>query len=60
MCLSPERLDRAVYSTGGLTLEFEKALSADEFEIYPICVKGKRASPADDLPERLIKILKDL
>jgi hypothetical protein len=33
MRLHPERLGRAVYSTGGLTLEFEKALSADEFEI---------------------------
>jgi hypothetical protein len=30
------------------TIEFEKALSADEFEIYPICIKGKRASPPED------------
>lgn len=29
------------------TIEFEKALSADKFEIYPICVKGKRASPPE-------------
>ena len=29
-------------------IEFEKVLSADEFEIYPICVKGKRASPPED------------
>jgi hypothetical protein len=30
------------------TIEFEKVLSADRFEIYPICVKGKRASPPED------------
>jgi len=30
------------------TIEFEEALSADEFEQYPICVKGKRASPPQD------------
>ncbi|MCP4042729.1 MAG: plasmid pRiA4b ORF-3 family protein [Gammaproteobacteria bacterium] len=30
------------------TIEFEKELSADEFEIYPICVKGKGASPPED------------
>ena len=28
--------------------EFEKALSTDEYEIYPICVKGKSASPPED------------
>lgn len=29
-------------------IEFEKKLSADKFEIYPICIKGKRASPPED------------
>ncbi len=29
-------------------IELEKVLSADKFEIYPICVKGKRASPPED------------
>jgi hypothetical protein len=30
------------------SIEFEKVLSAYKFEIYPICVKGKRASPPED------------
>ncbi len=29
-------------------IEFEKILPADEFEIYPICINGKRASPPED------------
>jgi len=30
------------------TIVFEKVLSVDELEIYPICVKGKRAAPPED------------
>ena len=29
-------------------IEFEKILPSDEFEIYPICIKGKRASLPED------------
>ena len=30
------------------TIELEEILAADKFEIYPICIKGKRASPPED------------
>ena len=44
---------RAVYtcisgSKWDFTLRFEKQIPADPLEIYPICTKGKRASPPQD------------
>ena len=35
-------------TTWKFTVELEKVLPADEFEIYPTCIKGKRASPPED------------
>jgi len=35
-------------TTWKFTVEFEETLPADEFEVYPICIKGRRASPPED------------
>ena len=35
-------------SSWNFTIELEEILAADKFEIYPICIKGKKASPPED------------
>jgi hypothetical protein len=35
-------------SNWDFTIELEEILVADKFEKYPICIKGKRASPPED------------
>ncbi len=35
-------------SNWDFTIELEEILAANKFEIYPICIKGKRAPPPED------------